>query len=272
MMQYVSIKYRYVQEGRTTSNCVTTSRRCHPLVSTLVRQIANNLLYLPRYLKPKMELGQLFLQIEKLITGLLANNYYPFLLAIGSSTDNFVVGFAIGIKNEGDRLPVSFNLFISLANAIGAFLAGVMGNFTIEQLSMDDESTRQFSSMVAGIAFYYLAFNEFLQAYKIEEDNDSAQSRKDVQRGKSPIRAALQLALPMTLNNLAGGIAGGAVGISPTISFTMAFICSFGMMLTGFEISRRFRIKWIEQHANVFAATIFGFLANYQILDYLGIK
>jgi putative Mn2+ efflux pump MntP len=219
-----------------------------------------------------MELGHLFLRIERLSPGLLTNNYYPFLLAVGSSTDNFVVGFAIGIKNEGDRLPVSFNLFISLANAIGAFLAGVMGNFTIEQLSMDDESTRQFSSMVAGIAFYYLALNEFLQANKIEDENDSAQSRKDLQRGKSPIRAALQLALPMTLNNLAGGIAGGAVGISPTISFIMAFICSFAMMLAGFEISKRFSNRWIEQHANVLSFVIFGFLANFQILDYLGIK
>ena len=134
------------------------------------------------------------------------------------------------------------------------------------------ESTRQFSSMVAGIAFYYLALNEFLQANKIEDENDSAQSRKDLQRGKSPIRAALQLALPMTLNNLAGGIAGGAVGISPTISFIMAFICSFAMMLAGFEISKRFSNRWIEQHANVLSFVIFGFLANFQILDYLGIK
>ena len=207
-----------------------------------------------------MEPNQLFVWIQAL--------NYPFLLALGSSTDNFVVGFAIGIKNKQDRLSMSFNLLISLANAVGAFLAGVMGNATIKQLSLDDESTRQCSSIVAGIAFYYLAINEFLQASKEEDD----ESTIDVENKNRHIHAALQLALPMTLNNLAGGIAGGAIGISPTTSFMMAFVCSLGMMWAGFVISRRCRIPLIDTHSSVFAATAFGLLANYQILDYLGIK
>jgi putative Mn2+ efflux pump MntP len=182
------------------------------------------------------------------------------------------VGFAIGIKNEQERLSLSFNLLISLANAIGAFLAGVMGNITIEQLALDDESTRQYSSIIAGIAFYCLAINEFVQAASTDKENNNDEARQDGEKRKEPVHSALQLALPMTLNNLAGGIAGGAIGISPTTSFMMALIYSLGMMWAGFVLSRRFKNQWIETHSSAFAATIFGLLGNYQILDYLGIK
>ena len=196
---------------------------------------------------------------------------YPLLVGVGSSTDNFVVGLTVGLKKNGHKSFLKFNLVISLANAIGAYVASTIGLSVLGiTFTGNEEVTREYSSLLAGIAFYYLAINEYLQSKQEEEERQGGQdiSSKD----QFSIQETLQLALPMTLNNLAGGIASGVSGISPFISFAMAFICSFGMMQIGYILAVQFHIRWIESHANAFAMAAFGFLANLQIFDYLGIE
>lgn len=197
---------------------------------------------------------------------------YPLLVGVGSSTDNFIVGLTVGLKkSEYNKSFLKFNLVISLANAIGAYVASTIGLSVLGiTFAGNEEVTREYSSLLAGIAFYYLAINEYLQSNQQQEEQQGDQelSSKD----QFSIQETLQLALPMTLNNLAGGIASGVSGISPWISFVMAFLCSFGMMQIGYILAVNFHIQWIESHANAFAMAAFGFLANLQIFDYLGIE
>ena len=53
--------------------------------------------------------------------------WYAFILACGSSTDNFAVGFASGISNR--QLHLSTNLMISfLLKAMGAYVSAASGH------------------------------------------------------------------------------------------------------------------------------------------------
>lgn len=201
----------------------------------------------------------------------IKNLLYPLLVGVGSSTDNFIVGLTVGLKKNGHKSFLKFNLVISLANAIGAYVASTIGlNVLGISFAGNEKVTREYSSLLAGIAFYYLAINEYLQSTQQQQEQHGEQelSSKD----QFSIQETLQLALPMTLNNLAGGIASGVSGISPWISFAMAFLCSFGLMQIGYILAVRFHIQWVESHANAFAMAAFGFLANLQIFDYLGIE
>lgn len=186
------------------------------------------------------------------------------LLALGSSTDNFSVGFALGTKEKNSpHVSFQFNLIISLANAIGAYVAGIVGFYTIEILSTNVEIMRQYAYLFAALAFYYLALCEILQ-------NDQSDHNSLLQ-GEKKLRQVIDIAIPMSLNNFASGIAGGTVGISPSSSFAMAFLCSFLMMDIGFRISKRCEVSWIASKSRITSFLIFVFLGNIQILDYFGI-
>lgn len=194
------------------------------------------------------------------MTDEIASFFNALLLALGGSTDNFSVGFALGIKNT--QMSMKFNLFISTVNAIGAYFAGLFGYYAKEMLSGSDESIGQYVSLIAGIAFYYLALSELFS------DGSGTSSKSG---GRVHLKDAIDVAIPMTLNNLASGIAGGSVGIPPRMSFILAFICSFLLMDTGHRIAKKCRIEWIVQKASVISFIIFGFLGTFQILNYLGI-
>ncbi len=183
------------------------------------------------------------------------------LLALGSSTDNFTVGLALGIKNK--HVSMKFNLIISFANAIGAYVAALVGYLAMEVLSTNVEVVSQYASLFAGLAFYYLAIREVSGNSNDESQQVSMSARSNT------FKEIIGVAIPMSLNNLASGIAGGAVGISPSSSFVMAFVCSYGMMDAGYRIAKFCSFQWIARYSNFITFFIFGLLGYYQILDYL---
>jgi len=262
-----------------------------------------------------------------------SNFLYALLLAIGSSTDNFTVGFTLGIKsnnnnnnpvNEGfaanenqrtfssdtddhdrnanaststnvvikrERLGWSFNLCVSLANAIGAGMAGSLGHVAVDHFliigstrtsssysssssSSEAAAAGAYAALFAGMAFYYLSATEFYASISnyINREISSSDNDTDTDGSKNnnkSVKDALALAVPMTLNNIAGGVAGGASGISPQLSFILAFACSFIMMDLGYIFGGSFQIRWVEEHAGTIAGIIFGFLGNLQVIDYI---
>lgn len=250
---------------------------------------------------------------------------YPILIALGSSTDNFTVGLTIGFKcsngeNMGTKRAFSwnrFNIVISTFNALGAWAACKGGSYTINQLGVvvdyiyndrfydtreepewvelshtpGDISKRNIPSLLAGVAFSYLAFQELrsssmLQLSIAEEQSNilstcDAHVKRNSTMGQDHLNLnnSIQLAVPMTLNNLAGGVAGGAVGISAEFSFIMAFISSFMMMDIGFRIAIRVAQRYschdeISKKSgeridgNMISGIIFTILASSQFWDY----
>ena len=145
-----------------------------------------------------------------------------FLLALASSTDNFMVGLSVGISNR--RLSFGVNAFVSICNATGAWLAGIGGS------ALGQNLPPYVSPLLSALTFGGLAlreFWEFLQSARrkrrrqLEEEGKhrtNEQSYTDINKraegdaagssGNLDISRAMQLALPMTLNNLAGGVAG----------------------------------------------------------------
>ena len=147
-----------------------------------------------------------------------------FILALASSTDNFMVGLSVGITDR--HLSVSVNVLISICNAAGAWLASIGGNIIGENLPSF------VSPLLSAITFGGLALQEFLefirtvqrkkqrrrQKHMGNENNDviAKNNFSDISNSSSScdsgtsldISRALQLAFPMTLNNLAGGVAG----------------------------------------------------------------
>ena len=125
--------------------------------------------------------------------------WYAFILACGSSTDNFAVGFASGISKR--QLKISANCIISFLNAIGAYLSAAGGH-------MLGELAPTVAILFATVIFAYLAVDELLSWRN--GDKESTTTMK--QSGGS-------LGIPMTLNNLAGGVAGGAAGVDANTAY-----------------------------------------------------
>jgi len=149
-----------------------------------------------------------------------------FILALASSTDNFMVGLSVGITNR--HLSLSVNVLISICNAAGAWLAAIGGNILGENLPSF------VSPLLSAITFGGLALQEFLEFIRTVQRKQQQRRQQKQQRGNEnndviannnssdisnsssscnsgtslDISRALQLAFPMTLNNLAGGVAG----------------------------------------------------------------
>mmetsp|Transcript_84175 Transcript_84175/g.170663 ORF Transcript_84175/g.170663 Transcript_84175/m.170663 type:complete len:232 (+) Transcript_84175:112-807(+) len=170
-----------------------------------------------------------------------------FLLALASSTDNFMVGLSVGISNRS--LSFGVNALISVCNATGALLAGFGGAVLGQNLPP------YVSPLLSGIAFGGLALREFFDFWqtarrkrglhrKEKETHQPNESKEDAsiiitgsEKNLDMIRA-MHLAIPMTLNNLAGGVAGGAIGVSPLRAGLYGLIASFLTMALGHWIGR----------------------------------
>ena len=146
------------------------------------------------------------------------------LLALASSTDNFMVGLSVGIGHT--ELPLWVNGFISVCNATGALIAGYGGVMLSQHMPL-------LAPILASLAFALLALQEFRSS--TFSSSDSAPPKKKFLEWSQ----VLQLALPMTLNNLAGGVAGGAAGLSPVVTSSYALLASFLTMAVGHSIGHR---------------------------------
>ncbi|CAB9526599.1 expressed unknown protein [Seminavis robusta] len=174
---------------------------------------------------------------------MLQTHFDTFLLAVASSTDNFLVGVSSGLStpapSTGEFLDNHFfrvNFVVALCNASGTLLATYLGDTlrTLPEIllkklaaavstSSSPESYRiNFSvpSFLAAVAFAFLAWKEF-------HDGDG----KDEVDNKGT--------LPMTLNNLAGGVAAGVMGISILEATAYAFVVSLGSMSLGHSLATR---------------------------------
>ena len=144
-----------------------------------------------------------------------------FLLALSSSTDNFMVGLSVGISNQS--LSFGANALISICNAAGALLASFGGG------ALGQNLPPHLPPLLSSLAFAGLALKEFLEFWrslrrkrilllKKKEKCHSDEKICDVEdicggdgtshNTKLNISRAVHLAIPMTLNNLASGVAG----------------------------------------------------------------
>ena len=161
-----------------------------------------------------------------------------FLLALASSTDNFMVGLSVGISNQS--LSFAANALISVCNASGAWLASFGGG------ALGKSLPPHLPPLLSAIAFGFLALKEFWEFWQtVQRNKKSLLSKKkeaadannvddtttSYDSGKSlNMSRAIHLAIPMTLNNLAGGVAGKRhllerrFGHSIALAMTMIFL------------------------------------------------
>lgn len=186
--------------------------------------------------------------------------WYAFLLACGSSTDNFAVGASLGISHR--PLRATANLIISLLNAAGAFVAAAGGHLL-------GEVAPTLAVLFAALIFGYLAVDELIAWQR----GDGAESTLSMGKSGSVNLNALRIAVPMTLNNLAGGVAGGAAGIDPRTAGTLALLASYCMMKLGHVVGE-FLMLSLGRHVDtrVVSGAIFCGLAFSQALQLLDVQ
>lgn len=195
------------------------------------------------------------------------------------------------LKHDENCIPwFQFNGLIAFFNAIGAWTAGKGGLYALNQLShfFSNSSTEEESnypneestiaSLLAALAFLYLAMEEFksyfLSGSTMNEDmNHEPSPKKKHSSSVLTKKHAIELAIPMSLNNLAGGVAGGTIGVSAEYSFIMAFVFSFLMMDAGYRLTRNTAIRRDVQFlkgvdCSLVSGFVFSILASSQVLDY----
>jgi len=187
-----------------------------------------------------------------------------FLLALASSTDNFMVGLSVGISNQS--LSFGANALISICNAAGALVASFGGS------ALGQSLPPHLPPLLSAIAFGGLALREFFEFWQtirrkrhllMLKKKETCQSDDIIHRNKSGehededatnldginstgsgktlnMSRAMHLAIPMTLNNLAGGVAGGAIGVSPLQAGLYGLLASFLTMQIGHLIGQYF--------------------------------
>lgn len=180
------------------------------------------------------------------------------LLALASSTDNFTVGLAVGIRQV--PLPFWANGWISLCNASGAWIAS-HGGLWVSQVvvtsnaSSHPDNNSQVSSFplyLSALAFGILAWSEW-KSYQQEIAAAGKKKKADeapAAKSMTSFGAVTQLAIPMTLNNLAGGVAGGAAGLTPELSATYALLASFSTMWCGHCVGQRLSVTIMQGNDN----------------------
>ena len=177
------------------------------------------------------------------------------ILALASSTDNFTVGFSIGIRRK--FLGRWANALISLCNGLGAFLAVYGGRVLMTVLP-------SFANLVAALVFGVLGLVELL-SYSNGEDSSSPSQVGTMMT----FAQVMQLAVPMTLNNLAGGAAGGAVGLSPAMSGLYALAASYVMMYVGHAAGLRLSTAKLPVDPSLVSGILLLLLCLFTILDAL---
>lgn len=185
--------------------------------------------------------------------------WYAFLLACGSSTDNFAVGASLGLLHK--PLHATANAIISLLNAAGAFVAAAGGHIL-------GELAPTMAVIFAALIFGYLAADELI-AWKSGDGAESTLTM-DSRSSKNYLKEAMRIAVPMTLNNLAGGVAGGAAGIDPRTAGTLALLASYCMMKMGHVVGA-FLMPSLGRHVDtrVISGAIFFGLSLSQALQLL---
>jgi putative Mn2+ efflux pump MntP len=197
---------------------------------------------------------------------------YAFLLALASSTDNFCLGFGMGLTKR--PLRVSTNVLISFCNSLGAYVAASWGTVASS------------FSMLASLAFFGLAVQEYISnGDNVPVLNDSGgpegagtpsnpgnhdgynskSKPPPEQRDASPV-----MAIPMTLNNLVGGVAGGMVGITPGVALLSALVASYTTMAVGHELGKRTSSTVAETYhlkPSRLSATLFALLGLFSLVD-----
>lgn len=180
-------------------------------------------------------------------------NLDALLLALASSTDNFAVGFSIGIGRN--KLPAWANAITSFCNGLGAFLAGYGGSILNKNLPL-------FAPTLAAIVFGGLGVLE-LMSYSRNPDTATGSNMSSVPQ-------VFRLAVPMTLNNLAGGAAGGTLGLTPEISGFYSVVASFLTMYAGHFVGYRLGSRRIPIHPSLASGVLLlglSALTTLEILD-----
>jgi len=212
-------------------------------------------------------------------------HFDAFLLAVASSTDNFMVGVSVGLSSPSSSAATTtttavppkkiddnlyqfykVNLVVALCNASGTLLATYSGTslrdlpqYALKTLAAAVSSSSSpetytvnlpIESILAGMAFLYLAWKEY------KEDNDDTMDKaagngydEDEKIKKSSNQSkqlSYSIAIPMTLNNLAGGVAGGVLGLSVVQTTCYAFLVSLGSMALGHAVASRI-VTWQAQ-------------------------
>ena len=171
------------------------------------------------------------------------------LLAIASSTDNFAVGLGMGLAQK--PLSVRVNGIISILNALGAIIASFFGNA--------GQST-SWLSLLASLAFFYLAYDEFASRNTCYDEKDNS--------AKNPVPiASTGMAIPMTLNNLVGGAAGGVVGVPPSMAAICALLASYSAMAMGHWIGTQTASTATSYPSSQLAAAIYAILGVLSFWD-----
>jgi putative Mn2+ efflux pump MntP len=162
------------------------------------------------------------------------------VLAVASSTDNFMVGLSMGIGKTRYCSPLYTNVVISVCNALGAYVASHGGIMVVKHsLPAKQQYALYLSSFAFGIlaVVEYKGYRDERNLEKIDKDDSGKDSgpHHSLRQGLSSVWT---LAFPMTLNNLAGGVAGGAAGLNPPLSAMYALVVSFATMWMGYWVGR----------------------------------
>jgi putative Mn2+ efflux pump MntP len=188
------------------------------------------------------------------------------LIALASSTDNFLVGFSRGLHGGGSAssssslLPLFWTLTLPIAvcNATGAmFATAVGGRFTLSSGKANNDKNRddeeeeeerkfpflEWHHAAAGITFFYLAWKEYSDLSKIRnrhhhhkkvEGSDRPTTTEPAAHTTTATQASwIPLAVPMTLNNLAGGVATGIAAVSHHVAAAYVLVVSILTMQAG---------------------------------------
>jgi putative Mn2+ efflux pump MntP len=200
------------------------------------------------------------------------------LLALASSTDNFMVGISMGMgRKRSDVPPLYANGIISVCNAGGAYLASQGGLWVKHSFYAE----QRFSLYLSSLAFGALSFLEYrgycdtvrTKNVKVQDQHDGVDPSSSGQNhgGHScPPQvprfglSVWKLAIPMTLNNFAGGVVGGASGVTPELLALYALFVSFGTMWVGYGVGQRVKLvvlttgSWL--HPSFLSAALLGIL------------
>lgn len=195
--------------------------------------------------------------------------------SLSSSTDNFIVGFNLGLCSEGiGDLSYKFNFIVSTSNAIGAYLSTFFGHLLSNNIA---PRIAEFLS----IAMFFILGLLDLNSWRKRKSRKNGNNRrgKDIDGFMLPIRqqtpkSAWKVAVPMTLNNLGGGFAGGIIGCSAYDMFFTAFFASFLLMMLGYFLgkaivrkSQLYNNKSLSVHSELVSAGLLLLLAFIQVFD-----
>jgi len=187
-------------------------------------------------------------QPASVLLQLLAQEHFQALcIAAASSTDNFLVGLALGTElqyseqsssSSQQHPPHALVWGIAASNAVGCYLATATGSAVLQ-------NSAGIQHVVAGTAFAYLGYKEYSSCAddSAAPANGAVPQQGQQNGGQEPQRhlppTFWQLALPMTLNNLAGGVASGVAGLSSLTATSYAFLISAIFMYAGLSLGAR---------------------------------